>query len=236
MKAAIIQSNYLPWKGYFDIINEVDLFIFEDDLQFTVRDWRNRNRFKTCTGTHWLTVPVKGGRSQAIDEVCISYDTNWVRKHLETLRRAYGAAPCFSECFDLIDEPLQANIKKLSSLNQLLIIKIARYLGSTTRFCNARDFTAEGAKDDRLIDLCKKTGATEYLTGPAARSYIVPEKFEKAGIKLHWKDYAGYPEYPHHRLPFEHQVSILDCIFETGKKAGMWIWGWRTNRLQSDTP
>lgn len=232
MKAAIIQSNYLPWKGYFDIIREVDMFIFEDDLQFTVRDWRNRNRIKTPLGIRWLTVPVIGGRTQAIDEVRICYATNWVHKHLETLRRSYGHAPWFHDGFDLIEEPLRSKPETLSGLNQLLIERIARYLGITTRLVNGRDYGAVGVKDDRLIDLCKKIGATAYLTGPAAKRYIVPQKFDRVGIDLHWKDYAGYPEYPQYTQPFEHQVSILDLIFQMGKEASKYIWGSRTGNVK----
>ncbi len=227
MRAAIIQSNYLPWKGYFDIINEVDVFIFEDDLQFTERDWRNRNRFKTPAGLKWLTVPVRGGRFQCIDEVCICYERKWIYKHLETIRRSYKSTKHLAEGLEILEPELSAMPEKLSVLNQNLIKRISAYLGIKTVFLNAREMNARGIKDDRLIDLCKKCGANEYLSGPSAKSYIVPEKFQREGIRLLWKDYSGYPEYPQLYPPFEHHVSVLDMIFHLGKETPYYIWGWR---------
>lgn len=227
MKIAIIQSNFLPWKGYFDIINDVDLFIFEDDLQYTERDWRNRNRIKTAAGPKWITVPVKGGRSQTIDHVEIVNDRSWIRKHLETIKRSYGKSPFFPDIFPEVQAILSSGERYLSKLNQQFIILFSRYLGCTTRFINSRDLDPQGVKDDRLIDICIKSGANHYLSGPAAKSYIIENKFKQAGIHLEWKSYAGYPEYHQPYPPFEHAVSIIDLLFNYGKNAAFYIWGWR---------
>src|SRR5437773_2072333 len=101
----IVQSCYVPWKGYFDLVNSVDEFILYDDRQFTRRDWRNRNRIKTREGTRWLTIPVqtRGLYEQRIDETLIS-DPGWAEVHWKTIVHSYAGAPCFSDHRDLLEE------------------------------------------------------------------------------------------------------------------------------------
>ncbi len=229
MKVAIIQSNYIPWKGYFDIIHEVDLFLFFDDVQFTVRDWRNRNQVKTNNGPLWLTVPVtSGSRDKLIRDVEIG-DTDWASNHLKTLTHYYGKAPHFARYRDFLQEVYGTRRwTSLSELNQYITTTIAReFLGITTRFESAEAYGAQGQKHDRIFDLLAKVGATSYLSGPAARSYIDAAAYEAAGIELCYQDYAGYPEYAQFHPPFTHGVSILDLLFHTGPAAADHIWGWR---------
>ena len=230
MRVAVLQSSYIPWKGYFDIVHDVDLFVFYDDNQYTRSDWRNRNLVKAAAGAQWLTIPIGTDCHRLIHEVAISTPA-WQAKHWETLRQNYGKCPYFRRYRPWLEQVyLGTRWVSLSELNQSTIRHIAReFLGITTTIADSRQYAAQGQKLDRLLDLVGKTGASSYLSGPAARDYIVPERFAERGVELLWKDYAGYPEYPQRFPPFEHGVTILDLLFNTGPDAPWYIWGWRTD-------
>lgn len=233
-RVAILQSNYIPWKGYFDIIHDVDTFIFYDDVQYTTRDWRNRNRIKTESGPQWLTVPVGSHTHRRICDVTLALDTSWAGTHWRRIERAYQAAPCFEQ-YRAYFEALYLGRQwtSLSELNHALVIGICRdLLGVTTRFERSTDYTLAGTKGARILDLLKQAGASLYVSGPAARAYTTDEQFADAGIEVVWKDYAGYPEYPQVHGPFCHEVSILDLLFHTGSAAPWHIWGWRDAALR----
>jgi len=227
MRVAVLQSNYIPWKGYFDIIHDVDKFVFYDDVQYTKNDWRNRNRIKTANGVQWLTVPTGSNIDRRICDVLLA-DPNWARKHWRTLRQAYSRAPHFHRYEALLsDIYIDRRWETLSDLNQHLIITVARELGLKTQFADARELAVTGVKFDRLMNLLIKLEADVYVSGPSASNYIERERFEEAGIELRYKSYDGYPEYPQRFPPFEHNVSILDLLFNTGPDAPRFIWGWR---------
>lgn len=220
-RVAILQSNYIPWKGYFDLINSVDEFILYDDMQFTRRDWRNRNLIKTPRGLEWLTIPVsvKGRYLQKICETTVS-EPGWSETHSATLRHNYSKAPFF-ELYRPVFEPLYARHEPLlSAVNFGFIAAICGILGVATRLSWSMDYRPlKEGKTERLVDLCKRAGGTHYVSGPAARDYIEPALFEAAGIGLSFFDYSGYPEYPQRFGAFEHGVTILDLFFNTGPQA-----------------
>lgn len=227
-RVAVLQSNYIPWKGYFDIIHSVDKFIFYDDVQFTKNDWRNRNRIKTSQGVQWLTVPVGQSFDRRIDEVEIP-DAHWQAKHWKTISQSYARAPHFEQyrgfCEDVY---LSRRWEKLSELNQHLITHISReFLGIRTEFDSSKNYTLTGQKSERLLALVRQTGALIYVSGPSARDYLDEAEFCAAGIAVEYANYSGYPEYPQVWPPFEHAVSILDLLFHTGPDAPLFIWGWR---------
>ncbi len=227
LRVAISQSNYLPWKGYFDIIHDVDLFIFYDDVQYTTRDWRSRNRVKRAGGTQWITVPVSGSRRQLIHDVKIA-DPRFAGKHYRTLRQSYGRTRYFERYREFLDKTfVDTSWRSLSELNQRTIRDIARLLGIEAQFADSRQYRARGAKTDRLLDILGKVGATSYVSGPAAAGYLDEPRFGDAGIELVYKDYSGYPEYDQIHPPFDHQVTVLDLLFHTGPDAPHYIWGWR---------
>ena len=220
-RIAIIQSSYIPWKGYFDLIRSVDEFVLYDDAQFTRRDWRNRNRIKTADGLKWLTVPVemKGKYGQAIKDTRIS-DPSWGEKHWKSLVQAYSNAPCFSQCAARIEEVYQdASDEALSQINYRFLAAICGILGIDTKITWSMDYAATSRKSDRVLDICRQAGATEYLSGPSARAYLDESLFEEAGIDVIWMEYDGYPEYDQLHPPFEHHVTALDLIFHTGTNA-----------------
>ncbi len=227
-RVAVIQSNYIPWKGYFDIIHDVDLFIFYDDVQYTKNDWRNRNKIKTRQGLQWLTIPVGSQVDRLIYEVELTSD-HWARKHWASICQSYSKTPYFEQYEAFFEHVyLKAEWKKLSELNQFLTETISReFLGIQTQFRDSREFHLTGQRLDRLLQLLRSAEASLYVSGPTARAYLEEERFPEVGIELVYKDYSGYPEYPQLYPPFEHQVSILDLLFNCGPKAPYYIWGWR---------
>ena len=220
-KIAILQSNYIPWKGYFDLINMVDTFVIYDDIQYTRRDWRNRNRIKTQNGTKWLSIPVevKGKFQQRINETQIS-DNKWNKNHWETIKNVYTKAPHF-KAYKPYFEDLYLNTTTpfLSEINYQFITAINQLLGIKTELVHSSTIEASGKKTDRLLDICEQLGANSYLSGPAAKNYLIEEKFEEKNIRVEWMDYSGYKEYPQLHPPFEHGVTILDLIFNVGPDA-----------------
>lgn len=228
MKAAVLQSNYIPWKGYFDIIHDVDLFVFYDDVQYTKRDWRNRNIILTQNGPQYLSVPVHASRETLICE-CKIADTKWKNKHYQALLSNYASTPYFRQYKDFLEYVyLECHWEYLYQLNRYLVEKISKeFLGINTVFQDSREFASHGAKDDKLLSLLQNTGCDTYISGPAAQSYMNVQRYTDCGINVIWKDYSGYPIYPQRFEPFNHQVSILDLLFNTGDDAPYYIWGWR---------
>jgi hypothetical protein len=221
----IIQPNYLPWRGYFDFINEVDVFVFLDDVQYTKRDWRNRNRIRTRDGRSvWLSVPVLGGTDQLINEAVIDASTGWHETHLATLTHNYGKTPHFRDYVARLRPVFERRHEKLSDLTIALTMEIAVWLGIRTEFVTASSLGATGVKDERLLELVTKLDGSTYLSGPAAAAYIQPQLWDEAGIELRFKRYPEYPVYPQIAEPFDPAVSILDLLFMVGPHAPEYIW------------
>lgn len=221
-KVAIVQSNYIPWKGYFDLIALVDEFVLFDDMQYTRRDWRNRNQIKTPQGVQWLTVPVvvKGKYTQKINETEID-GTEWAALHWRAFEQNYRRAPHFEEIAGWLAPIYQSTSapSHLSTLNRRLLEAVCAYLGIETRITSSSDYALSDGKTERLADLCVQAGANEYISGPAARDYVDEAVFAERGVALRWFDYAGYPEYPQLWGEFAHGVTVLDLLFNCGRRA-----------------
>jgi len=220
-KVAIVQSNYIPWKGYFDMIAAVDEFILFDDMQYTRRDWRNRNQIKTPQGVKWVTVPVsvKGKYHQKICETEIE-DTEWANTHWKALSLNYSRSPYFEEVASWL-KPLylEETFTHLSQLNRRFIEAICAYLGIQTAITNSSDYVLFDGKTERLAELCAQAGGTEYVSGPAAKDYVDEKVLSDRGLNLTWFDYTGYAEYPQLWGEFVHNVTVLDLLFNCGKQA-----------------
>ncbi len=217
-KIAILQSNYIPWKGYFDIIRSVDEFIIYDDVQYTRSDWRNRNKIKTPKGSAWLSISV-GKHYHNINETKVS-DPGWGKSHWATLKQVYGKAPCFKEMMEPFEQfYLTTTEEYLSQINYQLINIINNALGITTKLSWSTDYNLIEGKTARLVDLVKQAGGNEYLSGPAAKDYLEVDLFTNENIKVSWMDYSGYPEYHQLFPPFEHGVTVLDLLFNEGGNA-----------------
>jgi WbqC-like protein family len=226
MKAAIIQSSFIPWKGYFDIIHDADVFVFLEDVQYTRRDWRSRNRIKTPGGVKWLSIPVAGGIGQQLWEARIE-GREWAEKHKKTIHHSYASSPYYGSYKDDILGIFEGSFTTISVLNIRAIKILSRLLGIQTKLVDSRTLRVPGRKDDKLIGICQRLGADEYLSGPSAQAYIRPEKFSGTDIRLSYKNYDGYPEYRQLWGGFEHYVSVIDLIFNCGERAPDFIWGWR---------
>jgi hypothetical protein len=220
---AIVQSNYIPWKGYLDLVDRSDLFVLLDDVQYTRRDWRNRNKIKTPQGLRWLTIPVetKGRYEQLIRDVKIS-DPGWARAHWDQIRQAYAKAPCFKSERPWL-EPLflehAPSLGFLHEVNRLFLDAICDRLGITTPLRSSAEYDLVEGKSERLLAICRQAGATCYLSGPAAQDYLAVDRFAAADISVAWMDYAGYPEYEQVHPPFAHGVTVLDAILHLGDDA-----------------
>lgn len=221
-RLGIIQSNYIPWKGYFDFIAGVDEFVLLDEVQYTRRDWRNRNKIKTPDGLRWLTIPVdvSGKYTQRIDETRIA-DPHWASEHLATLRHAYARAPHMKDQWPWIEELYHraAGLELLTDVNELFIRAVCERLGVTTKISRSTDYHTTEGKNERLIGICVAAGADAYVSGPAAATYLDVPCWNQRGIAVEFKTYDGYPEYPQLHGPFEHGVTVLDLFFNAGTGA-----------------
>lgn len=228
-RVAINQSNYLPWKGYFDLIHDADIFVFYDDVQYTKNDWRNRNKVKGPRGGQWLTIPVGADLHRLICEVDIK-DARWQAKHWKTLNQLYSRAPHFTSFRAFLEHVyLERRWTGLSELNHYLTRTIAHdFLGIRTKFVQSSEVPRKGVKQEAVLSMLKTLKADLYVSGPAGKAYLEPDRFEQEGIRLAWKDYGGYPEYAQAHPPFDHHVTILDLLFHTGNDAPYFIWGWRS--------
>ena len=220
---AAIQSNYIPWIGYFDIINAVDEFVFIDDVQYTRRDWRNRNRIRSLGGgSQWLTIPVlvKGRYTQRIDETVVS-DGSWAQRHWQTLQQAYHAAPYFRHYEDRVREAYHVaeSLNKLSDINRHFIELCCSLLEIDTPIRWSTEFTTESERNARLIGLCTALDARQYLSGPSAKEYLDADAFATVGTEIRYADYSAYQRYDQVHEGFDPAVTVLDPIFNLGNGA-----------------
>lgn len=216
----ILQPSYIPWRGFFDLIHDADVFVFYDDVQYDKHGWRNRNRIKTIQGTQWITIPInaKGNVSEGVlvKDARIVATQDWAKKHLMSLRQSYVKAPFFKTHFPFVESLYDKKHELLADFTIESTIAIARALGiEHTRFVRSSELGVGGGKTERLVNIVKHFGANRYISGPSARDYIESNLFEGAGIQLDYKNYR-YPEYEQVHPPFDPQVTILDLVFMKG--------------------
>ncbi len=220
MKVAISQSNYIPWIGYFVMIASCQKFVLYDDMQYTRRDWRNRNKIKTPNGLLWLSIPVdvKGKYHQKINETKVN-DPAWAEKHLKSIELNYKKAPYFAEYFPLITAwyAEAGTMEFLSDINAHFIRKISELYKIKTELIDSREFEIKGAKTDALISVLDEIdGVGTYISGPAAKAYMDLEPFTQRNIDVEWMDYSNLQPYHQVYGEFEQGVTILDHILNTG--------------------
>lgn len=223
-RIAILQSAYIPWRGYFDLIASVDEFIFYDDVQFSHGDWRNRNKIRTANGSKWLTIPVpkKHRIRRNINEVVAS-DAAWREDHWNRISQNYAKAPHFAEIAKLLAPLYRDCEENLSRINASFIGAICDYLGIKTRLSWSWDFPSSPGKNERLVDLCKAAAAAVYVSGPAAKNYLNEELFRNSGLKVEWFSYDQLTPYPQIHGEFESNVTIVDLLFNCGPQSKRYI-------------
>jgi WbqC-like protein family len=218
VRICIIQSCYIPWKGFFDLIGRCDEYVIYDSAQYVKRHWHNRNRIKTANGVEWLTIPVltTGRYEQPIDQVEI--EKPWADKHWRALELAYKHAPFFEQFAPAVKEWYERAGKeaRLTDVNAIFLHGIANLFRLKTRIVRDTAYPAAGTRTERLLGIAQAAGANRYLSGPSARDYFDEEVFTRAGITPEWMSYAGYPEYPQLHGAFEHAVTALDLLFNVG--------------------
>ena len=227
----ITQSNYIPWRGYFDLLRSADEVVLLDSVQYTRRDWRNRNRIKTPGGLAWLTIPVetKGRFLQAIDETRVA-DPGWADRHIQAIEMAYARAAHFDAVAPWLVGLIRSVAAEalLTTINEHLIRALCGRLGITVpiRRCSEvfdRYRLRDLRPNERLVAVARVLGATRYLSGPAARSYLDLDLFASEGIEVIWMAYEGYPDYPQLWGSFEPRVSIVDLLLNTGAEAPRYL-------------
>ncbi|NOJ43554.1 WbqC family protein [Bradyrhizobium australiense] len=221
MRVAIIQSSYVPWKGFFDLIGRADLYVVLDGAQYVKRHWHNRNRIMTPNGPSWLTIPVatKSRFAQPIDEV--GFAAPWADKHWRAIELAYRKSPFFTEEAPALKAVYEAaeRLDRLTDVNTLFLKALMERLDISTTMARDSEFAPQGARTARLLDICMKVGATNYLSGPSAREYLDESPFAAAGIAVEWMSYGPYKSYAQRGPAFEHAVSVIDLLFSTGPAA-----------------
>ena len=214
MKVVILQSNYIPWRGYFDLLRQADLFVFHDDLQYTKQDWRNRNKIKTPKGPEWLSIPVGTSEGRLICNVTLPSDQKWQAEHYRKIEQAYKKhTPCFENLLPLLKEIYEKKWANLSEFNQSIIKCITKdYLNiKHVKFLDSRNLNLTEKKQMRVLQILEKVNAKHYVSGPAAKDYLEPEEFKKRNILLSYMRYE-YPDYDQPHGSFSPQVSILDTL------------------------
>lgn len=218
---AIMQPTYLPWLGYFALMQRVDHFVFLDSVQFDRRSWQQRNRIKAASGVQMLSVPVlkKGKHGQLICDVEIDQESNFRKKHRNAIQYAYAAAPYFKKYSDQIFSALDQATPWLAELTIGLIVEIRRILGVTTEISRASQMELSGTKADLLADICRQLDANIYVSPPGSRGYMEQSTaFEDSGIEVQYFNYV-HPEYLQLHGSFEPFMSIVDLLFNVGEES-----------------
>lgn len=234
MRVGLIQPSFIPWRGYFDFIASVDVFIFYDDVQYTKGDWRNRNLIKTSQGVEWITVPVRHRTlAKLIRDTEIDYSSDWIARHLRVWEKWYGSCPYFDDALTILHDVFSRPHITISTLDMDLVHVICAYLRIDTPTRIASDLDASSGRTDRIIDIVRKVGGTTYLSGPSADTYLDKAAFREAGITLEYKTY-DYSPYPQPWGDYLGGVTILDLIANCGPKAKDLIGSRQPNRVIVD--
>ena len=228
--AAIMQPTYLPWMGYFDLIDTADIFVFLDDAQVLKRSWGVRNRILSQNGETFLTVPLSGhkhGEGSAFVDTRIDSDQQWAKTHLATIRHAYAKAPHFAEVFGDLEALLFTEHPTIGALNEDFIAATARRIGVTTPFLKSSELPAiEGRKDDRLLSICRAVDAGTYLAAPGSAAYIEQEQesgaFAGSGVAIRYHNFV-HPVYPQRQDGFVSHMSIVDLLMNCGYASALEI-------------
>lgn len=220
---AIHQPQYLPWIPYFDKILQSDQFVLLDNVQFQKNGLQNRNEIKTSQGKTWLTVPIKHSFGQAINETEIASQKG-VSKHLKTLEQNYRKSPYFDAIFPLVESTILKEHKLLSDLNCKLLIQFLKYIGFEGKLVLASEMNCQGQGSDLILNICKKLGATRYLSGPGGKNYMNLNDFKKNNIEVIFQKYHNIP-YPqiYEKQGFVKDLSAIDLFFNAGPKSSAFI-------------
>ncbi len=223
---AALQPGYLPWLGYFDLMRRADVFVSYDDVQFDKHGWRNRNRIKCAQGVQWLSVPVlhRGLGPQPLLDVRVDETRRWARKHVASLRQCYAGARYAADYVPALADVLLQPWRSLVELDLAVAGLLGSWLGLDERIVRSSELELQGNRSQRLLDLCRRFGATRYLSGDAARAYLDVDLFAAGGVSVEWQTYA-HPVYPQCHGDFVSHLSAIDLIFNCGPDSAAMLAG-----------
>jgi hypothetical protein len=218
MKVVILQPGYLPWLGFFDQMYQSDVFVIYDDVQYDKHGWRNRNKIKTAQGVQWLTIPVltKGQEKPLVKDVLIDPQTNWRGTHLKAIKQNYSHATFFDTYIGMFEEIYAKEWKYLIDIDMAFIFMLMEKLGLTRKIVFSNGLGISGKETRRLVDICRYFGASDYLTGDAAKDYLDEMLFSQNDISLHYHNYQ-HPVYAQQYGEFVPNLSVIDLLFSHGK-------------------
>ena len=220
-RVAIMQPTYLPWSGYFGLMQSVDVFILLDSVQFARRSWQQRNQIKTVNGAQWLSVPVqsKGKRSQPICEVKLDKSSRFSITHRRCIEMNYAKTPHFRQYADTILPLLDNSSPLLADLTIDLILKLKAQLDISTFVMRSSELDGSGLKAELLASLCVQVGATSYVSPPGSKSYLdESDIFENIGVPIQYYKFK-HPEYSQPFGEFIPNMSIIDMLFNCGERS-----------------
>lgn len=216
MKMVIMQPTYLPWLGYFDLMDQCDVFVVLDSVQFSKQSWHQKNRIKSSNGELLLTVPVVREFPVLIKDAKINNQQPWRDKHLKSIQQNYAKAEYFKKYFDPLSEIYSEQPEKLVDLTIPMILRVKDILGIKCKIARSSEMDISGSKVKLVVDICRQLGADEYLSPAGSKDYIDENNiFEKEKIKLAYHDYI-HPEYRQLWGEFIPYLSAIDLIFNEG--------------------
>ena len=226
MKVAIHQPDFFPWLGYFHKLNHADTFVHFDHVASPMgKSWASRNKILVGGKVQWITIPTKkkGKAGQKYFEIEINYNSNFIRKHLGTIRQSYGKCPFFNKNFPLIEELYDREYRYLVEFNVHFIELVSENLGFKKSFLSSRQMSDENADlksssgNDLVLFTCLHARATEYIAGEGCLDFIKPGTFIERGIKFFFQRFEC-KEYPqsNNNSSFVSHLSILDALFNVG--------------------
>jgi len=221
MIVAIQQPEHLPWTGFFNKMAQCDLFVYLDNVQFKKRYFDNRNKIKTEDGVKWITVPIhsKGKYTQNINQVVIDNESRWTKKYLGIIEHTYKKSPFWNDVKNIVFPCLGESRDKLADLNYALIEGCRNYLRVNTPVNMASALQVDGLSgSDLILEICLKTKADIYISGPDGRDYMDIDRFNQRGIKIVYHDFE-HPVYPQLFDGFVSHMSIIDLIANMGPKS-----------------
>ena len=220
-KVAIMQPTYLPWSGYFGLMQSVDVFVLLDSVQFSRRSWQQRNQIKTANGAQWLTVPVlsKGKRDQLISGVELDKSSGFAATHTRSLETSYSKTPHFNQYADSLLPMLKTTSSLLADMNTDIILYLKEQLGIKTRVLRASELDGCGVKAHLLASLCNQIGATTYVSPPGSKCYLdESDAFKKISVTVEYYEF----KHPHYSQPFGDFLpfmSVIDMLFNCGDQS-----------------
>lgn len=224
MKVVISQSMYFPWVGFLEQIRLADIFIHYDDVQFS-RGFYNRVQIKTRLGPSWLTVPIENKHQNSL--ICsldFSKETSWKSQHINRFSAEYKTAPYFKDALRILEIALNTETTSLSCLNRKSISLLTDYfdIAPSLRYMESTDIAVNSSGSQRILEITKSVGATEYITGHGAKNYLKHEEFEQEGISVLYMNYRRL-QYPQLHGPFTPFVSALDLVANCGRNGRQYI-------------